>query len=95
MVGGTSLNPWVREAVQAELTNKVEFGIDPVTVVARGAAIFTLKQLDGAAALEHAGGGWLNPLERGQRGSFAPAPGWTTPGSLSPTGGGPTRCSRR
>jgi len=40
MVGGTTLNPWVREAVQAELGAQVEFGIDPVTVVARGAAIF-------------------------------------------------------
>lgn len=40
MVGGTTLNPWVREAVQAELGTQVEYGIDPVTVVARGAAIF-------------------------------------------------------
>jgi molecular chaperone DnaK len=44
MVGGSTLNPWVREAVEAELTGRVEFGIDPVTVVARGAAIFAATQ---------------------------------------------------
>ncbi len=44
MVGGTTLNPWVREAVQAELGSRVEYGIDPVTVVARGAAIFASTQ---------------------------------------------------
>ncbi len=44
MVGGTTLNPWVREAVQAELGSKVEYGIDPITVVARGAAIFASTQ---------------------------------------------------
>jgi len=45
MVGGTSLNPWVRDAVQAELGSRVEFGIDPVTVVARGAAIYASTQM--------------------------------------------------
>ena len=44
MVGGTTLNPWVREAVQAEIGGRLEFGIDPVTVVARGAAIFASTQ---------------------------------------------------
>lgn len=44
MVGGSTLNPWIREAVQAELGAKVEYGIDPVTVVARGAAIFASTQ---------------------------------------------------
>lgn len=44
MVGGTTLNPWVRDAVQAELGSKLEYGIDPVTVVARGAAIFASTQ---------------------------------------------------
>jgi molecular chaperone DnaK len=44
MVGGTTLNPWVRDAVQSELGSRVEFGIDPVTVVARGAAIFASRQ---------------------------------------------------
>lgn len=45
MVGGTTLNPWVRAAVHAELGSQVEFGIDPVTVVARGAAIFASTQV--------------------------------------------------
>jgi molecular chaperone DnaK len=40
MVGGSTLNPWLREAVQAELGSQLEFGVDPITVVARGAAIF-------------------------------------------------------
>ncbi|WP_295390981.1 Hsp70 family protein [uncultured Thiodictyon sp.] len=44
MVGGSTLNPWVREAVAAELCAPLEFGIDPVTVVARGAAIFASTQ---------------------------------------------------
>ena len=44
LVGGTTLNPWVRDAVQAELGAQVEVGIDPVTVVARGAAIFASMQ---------------------------------------------------
>ncbi len=44
MVGGTTLNPWVREAVQSEIGSQVDFGIDPITVVARGAAIFASMQ---------------------------------------------------
>lgn len=40
MVGGSTLNPWIREAVQSELGCPVDHCIDPVTVVARGAAIF-------------------------------------------------------
>jgi len=44
MVGGTTLNPWVRDAVQSELGSKLDFGIDPITVVARGAAIFASTQ---------------------------------------------------
>ena len=57
MVGGTSLNPWVRDAVQAELGSRVEFGIDPVTVVARGAAIYASTQVlrDEGATLVPAG----------------------------------------
>jgi molecular chaperone DnaK len=38
------LNPWVREAVGDELGCQLEFSIDPVTVVARGAAIFASTQ---------------------------------------------------
>ena len=44
MVGGSTLNPWVRDAVEAGLGGKLEFGIDPVTVVARGAAIYASTQ---------------------------------------------------
>ncbi len=44
MVGGTTLNPWVRNAVKSELGSQLEFGVDPVTVVARGAAIFASTQ---------------------------------------------------
>ena len=44
MVGGTTLNPWIREAVQSEIGSQVEFSIDPITVVARGAAIFAGMQ---------------------------------------------------
>ncbi len=44
MVGGSTLNPWIREAVEAEMGTRLEFGVDPVTVVARGAAIFASTQ---------------------------------------------------
>jgi len=44
MVGGSTLNPWVRDAVQAELGSKIESSLDPVTLVARGAAIFAGTQ---------------------------------------------------
>ncbi|MEO9820473.1 MAG: Hsp70 family protein [Paracoccaceae bacterium] len=40
MVGGTSMNPWVREAIEAEFDCPLEISIDPMTVVAEGAAIF-------------------------------------------------------
>ncbi len=44
MVGGSTLNPWVRDAVQAELGSQIESSLDPVTLVARGAAIFASTQ---------------------------------------------------
>lgn len=44
MVGGTTLNPWIREAIAQELQCPLEYSIDPVTVVARGAAIFSSTQ---------------------------------------------------
>lgn len=40
MVGGSSLFPWVQEWVSHELGAPVDISIDPMTVVARGAAIF-------------------------------------------------------
>ncbi len=65
MVGGTTLSPWVREAVASALGARLEFGIDPVTVVARGAAIFASTQAappeeDGAVA---ARGAWRVQIE--------------------------------
>jgi len=44
LVGGTTLFPWLRDQVAAELECPVEFSVDPVTVVARGAAIFAGTQ---------------------------------------------------
>lgn len=40
MVGGSSLFPWVQEWVSQDLGAPVDISIDPMTVVARGAAIF-------------------------------------------------------
>lgn len=54
MVGGTSLIPWLREQVEAELRAPLDFSIDPMTVVARGAAVFAGTQrlpADSAAPL--------------------------------------------
>ncbi len=44
MVGGTSLLPWVRRGVEEQLGVPLEFSVDPITVVARGAAIFAGTQ---------------------------------------------------
>ena len=47
MVGGTSLIPWLRDRVKKELGIDLEFSIDPMTVIARGAAIFAgTQQID-------------------------------------------------
>lgn len=43
-VGGSSLFPNVQERVAADLGTAVEFSIDPITVVARGAAVFAGSQ---------------------------------------------------
>lgn len=40
MVGGSSLFPWVQEWVAQEIGASVDLSIDPMTVVARGAAVF-------------------------------------------------------
>ena len=39
MVGGSTLSPWVREGVKAGLGRPLEVSIDPMTVVAEGAAV--------------------------------------------------------
>ncbi len=44
MVGGTSLIPWLRDEIQKGIGAELEFSIDPMTVVARGAAIFAGSQ---------------------------------------------------
>jgi molecular chaperone DnaK len=55
MVGGTSLIPWLREQVENELKSPLDFHVDPMTVVAQGAAIFAgtqrLPDTGSAAAL--------------------------------------------
>jgi len=44
MVGGSSLFPWLQARLQKELGVKIECSIDPMTVVAQGAAIFADTQ---------------------------------------------------
>jgi molecular chaperone DnaK len=47
LVGGPTLTPWLRQRLgdsQAGLGIRLEFSIDPITVVARGAAIFASTQ---------------------------------------------------
>jgi len=44
LVGGPTLAPYFREIVERELAIPVDFSIDPVTVVARGAAVFAGTQ---------------------------------------------------
>lgn len=44
LVGGSSLLPWLQERVSAELGTKLDFSVDPITVVARGAAVFAGTQ---------------------------------------------------
>ncbi len=63
MVGGSTLNPWVRAAVQSELGSKLEFGIDPVTVVARGAAIFASTQPLATSSTSVPKGTWRLQIE--------------------------------
>ncbi|HET6144288.1 MAG TPA: Hsp70 family protein [Candidatus Acidoferrales bacterium] len=44
LVGGPTLTPHVRSAVEAALGVKPEFRVDPMTIVARGAALFASSQ---------------------------------------------------
>lgn len=44
LVGGPTQTPYIRQALQDELKLKVDGSVDPLTVVARGAAIFGLSQ---------------------------------------------------
>lgn len=60
MVGGSTLNPWLRDGIAAELRVQLDFGIDPVTVVARGAAIFasTVENPIGRSSVATTPGAW-------------------------------------
>ena len=44
LVGGPTLTPLVRSAVESSLGIKPEFKVDPMTIVARGAALFAASQ---------------------------------------------------
>ncbi len=44
LVGGSTLFPWLQERVADELGTQIDFSIDPITVVARGAAVFAGTQ---------------------------------------------------
>lgn len=44
LVGGPTIAPYFREALIAELGIQLDFSVDPLTVVARGAAIFSATQ---------------------------------------------------
>lgn len=63
MVGGTSLIPWLREQVQNELRTQLDFRMDPMTVVAQGAAIFAGTQRLKQTSLALAAGVWRVHLE--------------------------------
>lgn len=54
LVGGATLYPGLRDAVRSELGVALEFGIDPVTVVARGAAVYAATQRIPAAKADAA-----------------------------------------
>lgn len=44
LVGGPTYTPFIRAAVEAALAVKPEFKVDPITIVAQGAAIFAASQ---------------------------------------------------
>jgi len=44
LVGGSSLFPWLQERVASALGTSLDFSIDPLTVVSRGAAVFAGSQ---------------------------------------------------
>ena len=52
LVGGTSLTPWLQESLKKEFDIDLEFKVDPMTVVAQGAAIFAgTQKLEQPAAM--------------------------------------------
>jgi molecular chaperone DnaK len=51
LVGGPTQAPYFRAQLQAELGAPVDFSVDPMTVVARGAAVFASTQMAGKKAV--------------------------------------------
>jgi len=60
LVGGPTLAPYFRETLESELGIPLEFSVDPMTVVARGAAVFAGTQLRNAASRPRARAGQCN-----------------------------------
>ena len=87
-VGGSSLFPSVQQRVAVELGTAVEFSIDPMTVVARGAAVFAGSQRLEAPAQPAAIGTYTIQLEYEPVGSDTEpmVGGKVTPPSGSPLG---------
>lgn len=57
LVGGSSLFPWLQEKIREEIGSAIDHSIDPLTVVARGAAIFAgTQKLDTATKATKAAG---------------------------------------
>lgn len=57
LVGGPTLTPYVRAAVEGALGVAPEFRVDPITIVARGAALFAASQRTPEGAVTKAMGG--------------------------------------
>ena len=74
MIGGTTLMPWLRDRVQEELGIKLEFSIDPITAVARGAGIFAGTQKLKDTAIEVPAGSFKVELEYEPMGSDTDPP---------------------
>lgn len=57
LVGGPTLAPYFREMLESELGIALDFSVDPLTVVARGAAVFAgTQRVEGKAAPKAAAG---------------------------------------
>lgn len=63
IVGGSSLFPWLQERVSSELGAKLDLSVDPMTVVARGAAVFAGTQRLAVDAAPVAAGTYQIQLE--------------------------------
>lgn len=63
IVGGSSFFPWLRDRLNAELGIPLDFSIDPITVVVRGAAIFAGTQKLDTSEIEAPAGSFKLELE--------------------------------